>query len=321
MSREMLLIGGASPRMNEAFAALFDTIHRAAEIADLPAYLAEHGAGIEAVATNGGSGCSNAIVDALPNLKIISGFGVGYDAVDAPRCAEKGIIVTHTPNVLNDDVANTAVTLLLATTRRVVRDDSYVRRGDWAAKGAAPLTRSIAGKTIGIMGLGRIGKTLAQKLEAAFGCKIVYHGRSRQDVPYTFYPDLAAMAADCFALINVAPGGAATDKKIDRKVFDALGPEGTFINVGRGTTADEAALIAALQEGTLGAAGLDVFEAEPKVPEAFFAMENVTLLPHVGSATVETRQAMGDLTVENLRRFFEEGTVTTPVPECAHLVK
>ncbi|MGG7564893.1 2-hydroxyacid dehydrogenase [Rhodovulum sp. DZ06] len=321
MSRELLQIGGVSPRMTEALEALYDKVHRAAEIDDLPAYLAEHGARIGAVCTNGHDGCPAAVMEALPNLKIISGYGVGYDAVDAPAAAARGIVVTHTPDVLNDDVANTAVMLLLATTRRLVRDDSYVRAGKWTGFGAAPLTRSIAGKTIGILGLGRIGLTIAHKLEAAFGCTIAYHTRTKRDVAYAYYDDLEALARDSFALINITPGGKATEKLVNRAVLDALGPEGTFVNVGRGSTCDEAALVAALQEGTLGGAGLDVFEDEPNVPEALFGMENVTLLPHVGSATVETRQAMGDLVVENLRLFEAEGRVVSPVPECAAIAK
>ena len=321
MTRELLLIGGTTPRRMAHLTEIFDHVHEARKIEDLPGFLAANGARIGAVSTNGHDGVPAEVMAALPNLKVVSVYGVGYDAVDAGAAAARGVIVTHTPGVLNDDVANTAVLLLLATTRRLVRDDQYVRAGKWTGFSSAPLTRSLAGKRVGILGLGRIGLTTAQKLDAAFGCEIVYHTRTKRDVPYRHYADLAEMAAECFALINIAPGGPSTEKLVNRAVLDALGPEGTFVNVGRGSTCDEAALVAALQEGTLGGAGLDVFEDEPNVPEALFGMENVTLLPHVGSATEETRQAMGDLATENLRRWVEEGTVSTPVPECAHLVK
>jgi lactate dehydrogenase-like 2-hydroxyacid dehydrogenase len=321
MPTELLLIGGATPRMIEAFARDFDIVHKTKEIADLPAFLAEHGARIEAVATNGHDGVTPAIMAALPNLKIIAGYGVGYDAVDAPAAAARGIVVTHTPNVLNDDVANTAIMLLLATTRRLVRDDRYVRDGRWTGFGAAPLTRSIAGTKVGILGMGRIGETIARKLEAAFGCEILYHSRSPKPVSWTYVETPVALAAAVGALIVITPGGPATDKLVDRAVIEALGPEGTLINVARGTVVDEAEMVAALIDGRLGAAGLDVFEAEPKAPQALFALDNVTLLPHVGSATVETRQAMGDLVTENLHRFFADGTVVSPVPECAAIAK
>lgn len=318
---ELLLIGGATPRMLAAMAKDFDKVHKANDIADLPAFLAEHGAAIEAVATNGHDGVKPEIMAALPNLKIISGYGVGYDAVDAPAAAARGIVVTHTPNVLNDDVANTAVMLLLAVTRRLVRDDAYVRAGKWTGFGAAPLTRSIAGKKVGILGLGRIGETIANKLEAAFGCVICYHSRSAKPVKWQYFADLKDMAAAVDHLVVITPGGPATDKLVNRAVIDALGPDGTLINVARGSVVDEAEMVKALEDGRLGGAGLDVFEHEPKVPEALFPMDNVVLLPHVGSATVETRQAMGDLVTENLHRFFTDGTVTSPVPECAHLAK
>ncbi|MFT4793528.1 MAG: lactate dehydrogenase-like 2-hydroxyacid dehydrogenase [Paracoccaceae bacterium] len=318
---ELLLIGGATPRMLAAMAADFDKIHKTSEIADLPGFLADHGAAIEAVATNGHDGVKPEIMAALPNLKIISGYGVGYDAVDAPAAAARGIVVTHTPNVLNDDVANTAVLLLLAVTRCLVRDDAYVRAGRWTGFGSAPLTRSIAGKKVGILGLGRIGQTIAHKLEAAFGCEICYHSRTEKPVKWQYFADLTDMAAAVDHLIVITPGGPATDKLVNRAVIDALGPDGTLINVARGSVVDEAAMVSALQDGRLGGAGLDVFEHEPKVPEALFTMDNVVLLPHVGSATVETRQAMGDLVTENLHRFFSDGTVTSAVPECAHLAK
>lgn len=312
----MLLIGTATPRMMEAFAAEF-TVHERDKIEDLAGFLAQSGAKIEAIATNGHAGVPREIMDGTPNLKVISCYGVGYDAIDVEAAKAKGVIVTHTPNVLNNDVANTAIMLMLAVSRRLLRDDQWVRSGNWKSKGNAPLTTSIEGKRVGIVGLGRIGETIARKLEA-FSCDIVYHTRNiKPDSPYRHYADLLQMAADVDYLVVITPGGTSTNKLVSRQVMDALGPQGTLINVARGTVVDETEMVKALQDGRLGNAGLDVFEKEPHVPEELFAMENVVLIPHVASATVETRQAMGDLTVENLVRFFREGVVTSPVPECA----
>ncbi|MBA5777570.1 2-hydroxyacid dehydrogenase [Stappia sp. F7233] len=318
MKPDLLLVGNATPRMLEAMTGAF-TLHRLKEIGDLEAFLTEKGEAIVAVATNGHDGLKPEIMARLPNLKIISCFGVGYDAIDANAAAARGVMVTHTPDVLNADVANTAIMLMLAVSRRVVVDDAYVRAGRWPKEGAAPLRQSIEGKRVGILGLGRIGETIARKL-AAFDCEIVYHTRNRKpDTPYRYYGNLVDMAKDVDFLVVITPGGAATRHLVNRAVIDALGPEGTLVNVGRGSVVDEAELVAALKDGRLGAAGLDVFEDEPRVPEALFAMENVVLLPHVGSATVETRRAMGDLTVENLLRFFADGKAVTPVPECKGL--
>lgn len=320
MKKDLLLIGNATPRMIETLEAEF-VIHKASEMDDLPAFLRDNGERIEAIATNGWDGVKPEIMDALPNLKVISCYGVGYDAIDAGKAASRGIIVTHTPGVLNNDVANTTIMLMLAVSRRLIRDDQWVRSGKWKREGNPPLTSSIEGKPVGIVGLGRIGETIARKLQA-FDCRIAYHSRNeRTDVPYRYYRDLKAMASEVDYLIVITPGGPATHRMINREIMDALGPQGTLINVARGSVVDEAELVKALAEGRLGAAALDVFENEPNVPEALFAMDNVVLTPHVGSATVETRQAMGDLTVENLIRHVREGTVSTPVPECAHLVK
>lgn len=315
LKRDLLLIGDATPRMLERFADGF-VVHRAGDIGDLAGFLAESGAAVEAVATNGHDGIRPEIMDALPNLKIISCYGVGYDSIDVKRAVDRGILVTHTPNVLNADVANTAIMLMLAVSRRLIRDDRWVRSGDWKSKGNAPLTRSIEGKPVGILGLGRIGETVARKL-AAFDCEIVYHSRNEKpDVPWRYYDNLVSMARDVDYLVVITPGGPATEKIVNRDVIEALGPEGTLINVSRGSVVDEAELVAALQEGRLGNAGLDVFVREPDVPEALLTMDNVVLTPHVGSATVETRQAMGDLTVDNLNAFFADGKAISPVPEC-----
>ena len=194
-----------------------------------------------------------------------------------------------------------------------------VVKGRWAKEGNAPLTTSIRGKKVGIVGLGRIGEAIAEKL-SVFQCETVYHSRNKKpDVSYTYYGDLSKMAKDSDVLIAITPGGPATNKLINRNVIEALGPQGTLINVARGTVVDETEMVKALQDGRLGAAGLDVFEDEPNVPEELFPMENVVLTPHVASATWETRQAMSDLVVENLVSYFSSGKVHTPIPECADL--
>ena len=202
----MLLIGGATPRMMRAFEQKF-VIHELAKIDNLAAFLAEHGNSIEAVATNGHDGVKPQIMAATPNLKVISCYGVGYDAIDLDAAIERGIIVTHTPGVLNNDVANTTIMLLLAVSRRLIRDDQWVRSGNWKAKGNAPLTNSIEGKKVGILGLGRIGETIARKLQAAFSCDIVYHARNESpEQPYRYYDNLVKMASDVDYLVAITPG-------------------------------------------------------------------------------------------------------------------
>ncbi|MEO0496451.1 MAG: 2-hydroxyacid dehydrogenase [Pseudomonadota bacterium] len=316
----LLLVGGATDRMRAQLAEIF-TVFEDAHLDDMQTFLIERGPEIEAICVYGGVSLVPGALEAMPNLKIISGYGVGYDGIPASEAAECGVMVTHTPNVLNEDVANLGLLLLLAVSRRLVRDDAWARSGDWAAKGSAPLTRSIEGSTVGILGFGRIGEALARKLEV-FGITIVYHQRNEKaGSGYRYYDDLVAMAADVDTLVSIVPGGAATRRIVNREVMEALGPDGTFINIGRGTVVDEPEMVAALQDGRLGAAGLDVFEDEPHVPMGLRNLENVVLMPHMGSATVETRRAMGDLTVENLRLFFADGSVVTPVPECQHLQK
>jgi len=293
MKPEMLLIGGATPRMMEKFEASFN-VHQQSEISDMTAWLADNGSKIEAVATNGHDGVKPEIMSGLPNLKIISCYGVGYDAIDTSVAVNRNIMVTHTPGVLNADVANLAVLLMLAS-------------------------RSIENKKVGILGLGRIGGEIARKLEV-FNCEICYHTRNeKSDVTYTYYDNLTKMAGDVDYLIAITPGGPSTNKIVNKEVLNALGSEGTFINVARGSVVDEAELVSALQEGRLGWAGLDVFADEPNAPVELFELENVTLTPHVASATTETRQAMGDLTVDNLLKFFADGDVLTPVPECTDI--
>ena len=303
--------------MLERLGAAF-TIHKAKDMDDPQAWLAEHGEKITHVATNGHDGVKPEYMAAMPNLKAISCYGVGYDAIDVNAAKAKGVVVTHTPNVLNAEVATTAVLLMLACYRELLRDDAYVRSGRWEAEGNSALTRSADNQTVGILGLGRIGQAIADKL-APWGTTIVYHSRSPKDVAYKYYGDLTEMAKDVDTLICITPGGPSTNKIGNAEVRNALGPQGTLINVSRGSVVDEAAMIAALQAGRLGWAGLDVFEAEPHVPEALRKLSNVVLLPHVGSATHETRDAMGALTVDNLLQHLKDGTVISAVPECADM--
>ncbi|MEL6550806.1 MAG: 2-hydroxyacid dehydrogenase [Pseudomonadota bacterium] len=271
------------------------------------------------VLTNGGLGISREDMAALPRLALISCYGVGYDAIDAREAARRGIIVTHTPDVLNAEVATTALMLMLACYRELLRDNDWARSGNWSAKGAAPLTRSADGQRIGLVGMGRIGQEIARKL-APFSPEIHYHSRAPKSVPFIFEPNLLEMAQKVDCLIVIVPGGPETRHLVTQEVIEALGPRGTLINVARGSVVDEAALVRCLEQGKLGWAGLDVFEAEPRIPDALKAMPNVVLLPHVGSATVETRGAMGQLVVDNLVDHLIKGTVRTPVPESKSLL-
>ena len=298
------IVLSATPLMDYAIGKLeadYD-LHRLDRAEDKSALVAEIGPSVRGIVTNGKADAE--LMAACPNLEIVSSFGVGYDGVDVGYAGENGIVVCNTPDVLNDEVANTAIILLLAVFRKIVAYDKYVRAGRWLAEGDPPLTRSVSGKQIGIVGLGRIGKTIAEKLQV-FGCKIAYHGRTQKaDVSYPYYADPVSLAASSDAIIVITPGGAATQQMINRDVIDALGPDGVLINVARGSVVDEQALVEALADGRLGAAGLDVFESEPSVPEALFQMDNVTLQPHQGSATVETRQAMADRMLDNLANYF-----------------
>lgn len=311
MKPGLLLVGGITDAMRARLERDF-TLHAA------PLDPVAQPDGIVAILTNGHHGVPTDLMAALPALRVISCFGVGYDAIDATEAARRGILVSHTPDVLNAEVANTAILLWMAVARKLVALDTYVRAGRWARDGHPPLTRSVQGKTVGIVGLGRIGQAIADRL-AVFDAEILYHTRSPRDVAYEYVADLRAMATRSDCLIVITPGGPATRHLVDAPVLDALGPQGILVNVARGTVVDEAALVKALQDARLGGAGLDVFEAEPQVPEALFAMDNVVLQPHVGSATVETRAAMGKLTCDNLFQFLKDGRVLTPVPECAHL--
>ncbi|WP_414524784.1 2-hydroxyacid dehydrogenase [Pseudochelatococcus sp. G4_1912] len=289
-------------------------VHRLLDIADQAAWLREHSTRIRAIAATNGLPVDAALIAALPNLEIIAGFGVGYDNIDVTEAARRGIIVTNTPDVLTDEVADLTVGLLLATVRQIPQADRFLRAGHWLEK-RFPFTATLRGRTIGIFGLGRIGLAIAQRL-AAFGVRIIYHNRNkRDDVPYQYIETLPALAETADVLIVATPGGANTHHAIDAHVLSALGPDGILINIGRGSIVDEAALATALQKGIILSAGLDVFEDEPRVPQALIDVENTVLLPHVGSASVFTRDAMGQLMVDNLTAWFAGRGPLTPVPE------
>jgi len=280
-----------------------------------PGLLAAEGGRIRGLVQGGGTVTPTSLLDALPKLEIISVFGVGYDGVPVEYCRERGLKVTNTPDVLTDDVADVALGLILMTGRGFVRLNRFAEAREWEQRGPE-LTTKLGGRRVGIFGLGRIGKAIAQRVQA-LGMEVSYTGRNRQDVPYRYVPDLAALAAESDFLVIASPGGAATRNKVDAGVLAALGAKGTLINIARGSIVDEAALVAALDAGTIKGAGLDVFADEPHIPAGLFGRPNVVLLPHVGSATRETRQAMGDLCKANLDAWFSTGKVLTLIPELA----
>jgi lactate dehydrogenase-like 2-hydroxyacid dehydrogenase len=291
-------------------------LHCLWEKADPDTFIRENASKIGAIATGGHIKVDGAYMSQFPNLKIVSNFGVGYDTVDAAWAGQHGIIVSNTPDVLTEEVADTALGLLVMTMRELSQSERYLRDGLWASKGPYPLTHNtLRGKTVGILALGRIGKAIATRCEA-FGLKIVYHGRSQQkDVTYPYYPTLVGMAKDVDILLSVAPGGASTFHAINAEVLAALGPTGVLINIGRGSVVDEKALIKALQDKVIFSAGLDVFEDEPHVPSELIAMDHVVLLPHVGSASHHTRNLMGQLVVDNILAFQAGKAPVTPVAE------
>ena len=289
--------------------------HDYLQAADKPGLLAAQGPAMRGLVQGGGTVTPTTLLDALPALEIISVFGVGYDGVPVDYCRRRGLKVTNTPDVLTDDVADVAVALIMMTGRGFVRANRFVQAGEWLKRGAE-LTTKLGGRTVGILGLGRIGKAIAQRV-TAMGMNVAYTGRQPQDVPYRYLPDLAALAAAADFLVVACPGGAATKNLVDAKVLAALGKKGTIVNIARGSIIDEPALVAALQAGTIKAAGLDVFADEPNIPPPLLAMENVVLLPHVGSATRETRQAMGDLCKANLDAWFAGKPLPTLIPELA----
>lgn len=271
-------------------------------------------AGVRVAVVGGGAPAGAEQMDALPDLRAIVNFGVGYDNVDVGEAGRRGIVVSNTPDVLTDAVADLALALVLDVLRGVTAADRFLRSGRWAAGEAYPLTRDVRGARIGILGLGRIGVATAERLEAC-GARIGYHSRSRKDVAWEYAESPAALAAASDVLVVLTPGGPDTDGLVDAAVLEALGPEGHLVNVARGSVVDEGALVAALEAGRIAGAGLDVFADEPHVPAALLERDDVVLLPHVGSATVQTREAMARLVLDNVDAFLARGELVTPVPE------
>lgn len=308
----ILVPGKMSQRVLDRLPDHFETVFVAA--ADPELVTADLASGVSGIAVQGK--ILAGFIDAFPNLEIIANFGVGYDGVDAAHAAKRVVVVTNTPDVLTEEVADTAIGLLLNTLRRFPAAEQWLRQGRWTKDGAfalSPLT--LRGRTVGLYGLGRIGLAIARRLEA-FGVSIAYHTRTpREGLAYTHYPTLKGMAEAVDTIIVIVPGTDSTRRTVNAEVLEALGPQGVLINVGRGTTVDEAALADALQRGVIAAAGLDVFENEPHVPDALLALPNVSLLPHVASASQATRNAMADLVVDNLVAWFETGAALTPVAE------
>jgi lactate dehydrogenase-like 2-hydroxyacid dehydrogenase len=303
---EILMTAPMHPTVVRALDDKF-TLHRLWEHPEPQAFLAAKGADIRGLATSSLYGrVSDDLLDRLPALEIIASFGVGYDHVDVASAVRRRVVVTHTPGVLDEEVADLTIGLLLD--------------GHWR-NGAFPLSPTLRGRRVGIVGLGAIGKAVARRLEG-FDVPIAWHGRSPQpDMPYEYHPTLIGLAHASDVLIAIVPGGAHTRHMIDRAILAALGVDGVLINVSRGSVVDERALIEALESGTILAAGLDVFEDEPRVPEALIAMPNLVLLPHIGSGSVATRDAMSQLVADNLGTWFATGQPVSPIPESRHLLQ
>lgn len=308
----VLIIGALLPSLQEAVETHFEAT-RFWELPDQDAWLAQHGSRIRAIVTSGALGASSEVIGKLPNLEAIFSFGVGYDSIAVDAARDRGIVVTNTPAVLDDCVADTAMALTLDVMRRYSEADRFVRAGKWT-QGKFPLASKIGGKKIGIVGLGNIGESIAKRA-AAFDMEVLYHNRKpKAGSSYHYYADLDAMISDCDVLVLAVPGGKSTEGLIDAKRIGLLGSKGFLVNIARGSVVDQPALIQALQEKRIAGAGLDVYEDEPNVPQALIDLPNVVLLPHLASGTHETRQAMGDLVWSNIQGYFhDERKVLTPV--------
>jgi lactate dehydrogenase-like 2-hydroxyacid dehydrogenase len=312
---DILLLGAPKPVIVNGLVPMCN-LHRLYEAKDRDAFIASVADRVRGIAVT----YTTSIVDGplmarLPRLEIVSSFGVGYDHIDAKWAGEHGIVATNTPEVLNEEVADTALGLLLCTVREFPQAERYVRAGKWAQKGFPLSKATLRDRTVGMVGMGRIGRAIAHRL-AAFGVPIVYHTRNAQpDVPYRHYPKLVDMARDVDTLMVIVPGGPATQNMINAQVLAALGSNGILINMARGSVVDEPALIRALTDKTILAAGLDVYVKEPEVPAELIAMDNVVLFPHLGSASEWTRTRMDQLVVDNLAAWAAGKGPLTPVPE------
>lgn len=312
---DVLLVGPKKPTIVEGLKPAFN-LHVLADAADKDAFPASVGPRIRGMAVS----VSSELVDAalmskLPRLEIVSTFAVGYDHIDAKWAGAHGIVVTNTPGVLTEEVADTALGLLLCTVRELPQAERFVRSGEWVKRGYRLTPATLRDRTVGLVGMGAIGQAIARRLDA-FKVPVVYHTRRpRPELPYQHYPELLAMARDVDVLLVIVPGGAATANMIDANVLDALGPDGILVNMARGSVVDERALIEALRDKRIMAAGLDVYVNEPEVPKELIAMDHVVLFPHLGSATVATRRAMDQLVVDNLLAWGAGKPPLTPVPE------
>ena len=314
MTKPDILQMGPYPSWDvEALSADF-TLHPHHEAEDKAAFVKERAERIRGIAAKGEAGADAALIEALPNLEIIAVYGVGYDAVDVEAAKKRGVRVTNTPDVLTDDVADLGVAMLLAHARGVVGADAWVRSGNWAKEGAYPLQRRAFGARVGILGLGRIGRAVAERL-AAFKMEIAYCTRSRRETPesWAYMADPAELAAWADFMVVAVPGGGHTAGLVDARVIEALGPKGVLVNIARASVVDEAVLLDALEAGRIGGAALDVFEGEPNLNPRFTKLDNVLLQPHQASATGATRKAMGDLVRQNLLAHFAGRDLPTPV--------
>lgn len=311
MKIKLLNVGRLPPALETRLAQTYDLTTLAKE-QDPEAFLTAHAAGFTALASSAAVGVSNDVIDRLPNLKVISNFGVGLDKIDVDHAKARGIAVGYTPDVLNDCVADTAFGLLLDIARGMSAADRYVRKGQWVQGPAFPLGRKVSGAKLGIVGLGRIGRTIARR-SIGFDMDVRYHARKPvADAEWVYESSLTELARWADYLVVITAGGPATRHLINEAVLNALGADGFLINVARGSVVDEQALIRALQDKRIAGAALDVFEHEPEVPQALMQLDNVVLLPHIASATRETRQAMADRVFDNLQSFFAEGRLLSP---------
>jgi len=311
MTPDVLFTGKGHAATQATLEAEF-TVHKLFEAKDREAFLKAVSSRIRGIASFGPLAVDGRLMDALPKLEIVANFGVGVDQINLDDARARRIIVTNTPDVLNECVADTGMALVLNTLRQYPQCELHLRAGKWAEKGPYPLASSLGGKTMGILGLGRIGEAVAKRAIAC-GMKIRYHNRNKKDVPYPYDPDPVTLAKNSDVLMVVTPGGAETKGLVNARVLDALGPKGFLVNIARGSVVDEPVLLKYLQERKIAGAGLDVFVDEPRVPPEFFKLDNAVLFPHVASATLETRKAMGDLQIENLRLHFAGKPVKTRV--------
>jgi lactate dehydrogenase-like 2-hydroxyacid dehydrogenase len=310
--REVVLFGPAKPTIVKGLGTAC-TVYKAVDASDRESFIAEHG-NVRAIACAQGQ-MSASLLGCFPKLEIIASFGVGYDNVDVKYAAAHNVIVTNTPEVLTEEVADTAIGLLLCTVREFTLAERHVRAGKWLRQGFPLSKATLRNRIVGMVGMGAIGQAIARRLEA-FGVPVVYHTRQRRhEVAYRYYPKLIDMARDVDTLMVIVPGGAATQNMINAEVLDALGGDGILINMARGSVVDEPALIAALKDKRIMAAGLDVYVKEPDVPKELIEMDNVVLFPHLGSASVHTRDKMDQLVVDNILAWVAGKPPLTPVPE------